>query len=98
MEKIRIRFWNKEIKDFAKITINDWENTDMNGVISYGHPNILTIGKDDKYDMDISSCFLDKEEKEITVNIGTLQAYGRYIDKIIIPELNAYIALVVKYD
>ena len=34
-------------------------------------------------------------EKTITVNIGTLKAYGSYCDKIILPEFDAYIALTV---
>jgi len=34
-------------------------------------------------------------EKTITVNIGTLKAYGSYCDKIVLPELDAYIALTV---
>jgi len=37
-------------------------------------------------------------EKKITVNLGTLKAYGEYIDKIYIPELDAYISLIVSEE
>jgi hypothetical protein len=37
-------------------------------------------------------------EKEISINIGTLKSYGKYGDKIMLPELDAYISLTVKIE
>jgi hypothetical protein len=33
--------------------------------------------------------------KELTINLDTLETWGRYHDKILIPELDAYISLTV---
>lgn len=37
-------------------------------------------------------------EKEITVNVGTLEAYGSYVDKMYIPEKDLHIRLIVKKE
>jgi len=34
-------------------------------------------------------------EKELIVNMGTLETWGKYHDKLVIPELDAYISLTV---
>jgi len=36
--------------------------------------------------------------RELTINLGTLKDYGSYRDKIVLPELDCYISLIVKKD
>jgi len=37
-------------------------------------------------------------EKEISINIGTLKSYASMANKIMLPELDAYISLTVKIE